>query len=279
MKQQVRFEISLLFATAIFCANFEIEQKEKNLKKQMFFDSIEIGNKEDKFISKIVSGRVSKTISKGEYSEKSSIYFEYFTLNDKSPKYLESVNELISESLHSDFEELNNYKITSDLSKKYFADILTNFEKSFCAVGAIVPWSIMDSIRIDNSKSKFTHLETFTYSYTGGAHGNGNESHYLIDKESGKKLTISSVFKNVKKLNSLVDAYFRKSVDLSPNDNFQDEGWFIEDKLVANNNFFFRNNKVVFVYNAYEIAPYSVGITHVKIPLSKLENLLKLKLN
>ena len=52
MNQQVRFEISLLFATAIFCSNFKIEEKEKNLKKQMFFDSIEIGNKEDKFIAK-----------------------------------------------------------------------------------------------------------------------------------------------------------------------------------------------------------------------------------
>jgi hypothetical protein len=77
----------------------------------------------------------------------------------------------------------------------------------------------------------------------------------------------------------LVDAYFRKSNNLSPSDNLQDAGWFIDNQLKATNNFFFRDKKVVFVYNTYEIAPYSMGVTQVKIPLSRLENILKIKLN
>jgi hypothetical protein len=264
MKQCCLFEITLLLAVSFYCTSLITEEKEIKV---------------DKYVAKIISGRVSKTITSGEYSEKSSIYFQYFKLEDKSPKYLKTVNELISKTVNSDFEETEKQKITANLSKKYFEDILVTLKKSFYDAEAIFPWSIMDSIRIDNSKSQFTHLETYTYSFTGGAHGNGFESHFLIDKVSGEKLTISSVFNNLKKLNSLVDAYFRKSNNLSPSDNLQDAGWFIDNQLKATNNFFFRDKKVVFVYNTYEIAPYSMGVTQVKIPLSRLENILKIKLN
>jgi hypothetical protein len=142
-----------------------------------------------------------------------------------------------------------------------------------------MPWNLMDSIHIDDSKSNYVHLETFTYSFTGGAHGNGYESHYLVDKTNGNKLTLEDVFKNKRKLNALVDSYFRKSVGLSPNENLQDAGWFIEGRLEANENFYFTDKNVVFVYNSYEIGSYAEGAPNVEIPLHKIEDILNLNRN
>jgi hypothetical protein len=154
------------------------------------------------------------------------------------------------------------------------------FKKSFSNVDEeYMPWNLMDSIHIDDSNPNYVHLETFTYSFTGGAHGNGYESHCLVDKTNGNKLTLEDVFKNKRKLNALVDSYFRKSVGLSPNENLQDAGWFIEGRLEANENFYFTDKKVVFVYNSYEIGPYSAGAPLVEIPLSKLTDILKINVN
>jgi hypothetical protein len=122
-------------------------------------------------------------------------------------------------------------------------------------------------------------LETFTYSFTGGAHGNGFESHYLIDKKTGKTLGIRDFFTSEKKLNALIDSYFRKSIGVSQNENLQDSGWFIEGRLESNNNFYFTDKKVVFVYNSYEIGPYSAGAPNVEIPLNKVKDILNLNLN
>jgi hypothetical protein len=62
------------------------------------------------------------------------------------------------------------------------------------------------------------------------------------------------------------------------NENLQDAGWFIEGRLTANENFYFTEKKIVFVYNPYEIGPYAAGAPSVEIPLSKLEDLLILNL-
>jgi hypothetical protein len=269
----------LLLVVLCSCGEGKSNEKKTNAESDSNSDTLKTEKKEEIFIPEILKGSITKTLTAGETSESSRIYFEYFKIEEKSPVYLKSVNELISRAVQSDFEEPEEEKITPNLTKKYFADILTEFKKSFLNIEEeFMPWSMMDSIHIDDSKSDYAHLEIFTYSFTGGAHGNGNESHYLINKKTGKTLTLSDVFKNKKKINSLVDQYFRKSQGLSMNENLQDAGWFIEGRLTANENFYFTEKKVVFVYNPYEIGPYAAGAPSVEIPLSKLEDLLILNL-
>ena len=279
MKQLASFNLILVFSMLFSCGDGNNEEKNAAPKQEIASVSIKTEIKEEAFVPEIIKGRVSKMLSAGGTAETSQIYFEYFLLNEKSPIYLKTVNELISKSVQNEFEETEIEKITSNLSKKYFADILMEFKKSFSTVDEeYMPWNLMDSIHIDDSKTNYVHLETYTYSFTGGAHGNGYESHYLIDKKTGKTLTTKDVFSSKKKLHTLIDSYFRKSVDLSPNESLQDAGWFIEGRLTANENFYFKDKKVVFVYNAYEIGPYAMGAPTVEIPLNKIQEIIKINL-
>ncbi len=277
----MRFQNSLfLFSALLFMASCGGEKTSKNNSNStdgLDADTLKNEIPHKSFNSDIIKGKVEKTLNAGENSETSSIYFEYFNLDEKSPSYFKSVNELISKSVQNEFEETEVEKITANLSKKYFVDILTEFKINFSRVDEnYMPWYLMDSIHIDDSKTEFAHLETFTYSFTGGAHGNGYESHYLIDKKTGKTLGIGDIFTNEKKLNALVDSYFRKSIGISQNENLQDAGWFIEGRLESNCNFYFTDKKVVFVYNSYEIGPYSAGAPNVEIPISKVSDILKI---
>lgn len=280
MKQLIRLGSILIFSLISSCGEEKKEGDKTNVSSVNVADSIENQSKEIIYTPEIIKGTVTKTLTAGETSETSRIYFEYFKLDEKSPSYLKSVNELISRAVQSDFEEPDKEKITANLSTKYFSDILSEFKKSFSNVDEeFMPWSLLDSLDIDDSKLDFTHLTTITYSFTGGAHGNGYESHHLIDKKTGKILGIKDFFTSEKKLNALVDSYFRKSIGVSQNENLQDAGWFIEGRLETNNNFYFTDKKVVFVYNSYEIGPYAVGAPNVEIPLSKIKEILKLSLN
>jgi hypothetical protein len=266
---------SLIFLVS--CGGQKTSENNSTSTDELDADTLKNEVSQKSFNSEIIKGKVEKTLSAGENSETSSIYFEYFNLSEKSPSYYKSVNELISKSVQNEFEETEVEKITSNLSKKYFADILTEFKINFSHVDEnYMPWYLMDSIHIDDSKINYLQLETFTYSFTGGAHGNGYESHYLIDKKTGGTLGIGDFFTDEKKLNALIDSYFRKSIGLSPNENLQDAGWFIEGRLESNNNFYFTDKKVVFVYNSYEIGPYSAGAPNVEIPISKVSDILKI---
>ena len=274
----------LTFITLIFlfasCGNSNNTEAGGNLAISKNNDSISAEENRDQNLPNIVKGKVTKSLTAGETSEISHIYFEYYELNSDSPIYVKTVNELISKIVQNEFEESNKQKITSDLSKSYFSKILTDFKETFSEIEEeYMPWSMMDSIHISDQYSDFVHLEGFTYSFTGGAHGNGYESHLLVSKKTGKTLSLSDVFSNKKKLNALVDQYFRKSMGISANSDYQDEGFFIEGKLEANNNFYFTKNNLVFLYNSYEIGPYAIGAPSVEIPIGKIKDILKLNLN
>ncbi len=276
---RIPFKFIVLSALILLtsCGGDKTKESDSALIPELKADSTKIEDNTAQYVPTIVKGKVTKTLSAGENSETSQIYFEYYLIDEKSPIYLKTVNELISKSVQNEFELTETEKITSNLSKNYFADILIEFKKNFSNVDEqFMPWNLMDSIHIDDSKSNYVHLETFTYSFTGGAHGNGYESHYLVDKTNGNKLTLEDVFNNKRKLNALVDSYFRKSVGVSPNENLQDAGWFIEGRLEANENFYFTDKNVVFLYNSYEIGPYSAGAPTVEVPISKIADLLKI---
>ncbi len=279
MKQFLSVLILFLISTLVACNDPNTAKTESNNTKSESNDSTKIESTEEVYSPEIIKGKATKSLTAGETSETSSIYFEYFELNEKSPSYLATVNELVSKAVQSDFEEPKEEKITANLTKKYFADLLSDFKKDFLNVGEeYMPWSLMDSIHIDDSNANFVHLESYTYSFTGGAHGNGYEGHILLDKKTSKILSLSDVFNNVKKLNSLVDKHFRKSQGLNANESLEDAGWFIEGRLEANNNFYFTNKNVVFVYNSYEIGPYAAGAPTVEIPISQVKPLLKINL-
>ena len=55
--------------------------------------------------------------------------------------------------------------------------------------------------------------------------------------------------------------------------------WFDEEGFTVNNNFYFNEGKVIFHFNTYEIAPYVMGPTTIEIPISKIEHLLKKKVD
>jgi len=109
-------------------------------------------------------------------------------------------------------------------------------------------------------------------SYTGGAHGSSLTNYYNIDLKNGKILHEQDVFAaDSTQLANLIKEYVKQSKNTT-----HDPVTILDENDVnPNGNFYFDKKGVVYVYNQYEIAPYSDGTIEVVIPYDKIEGLIK----
>ncbi len=121
--------------------------------------------------------------------------------------------------------------------------------------------------------------EIKTSEYRGGAHGM-YATHYLnFDPKTGHVLTLNDLFYNgfeptVNKLllNKLMKMYECKTLD-----ELEEAGLLMGTDIYPSANFCLKNDHILFLYNVYEIAPYSMGEIEISISYDDLKDWLKLK--
>jgi hypothetical protein len=124
--------------------------------------------------------------------------------------------------------------------------------------------------------NQFISLEVIRYSFAAGAHGMGWTEYLHHDLKTGKKLFLSDFIQSQNKLIEIAEVEFRKQMNLKKTDNLEENGfWFTNNKFHINENFCFRNDSIEFLYNQYEIAPFSIGPIGLKVPLNAIKSDLK----
>ena len=264
------FTISFI-AFAIFSCETEapIKEKEKPTKVDV---------QETEYKPVIITGVEHIKIGFGEEKEESSIAYSYYRLSEKSFRYEEEINKFLASSITTEMEESSRPKGNIELSPTYFKSILKNFKTEFDNSGEDFPWSYYDSTYLDESFEQFVQVKRNSYAFTGGAHGNSYIGNDLFSKETGEQLKLKDFISDVPKLTKIGDKYFRQTVEIQSTDDLEEQGFWFTKGFELNGNFYFENNKMIFVYNQYEIGPYSMGIISVEIPIREIKSLLKLNL-
>ena len=121
-----------------------------------------------------------------------------------------------------------------------------------------------DSISIQ--RGIFCFMTNF-YSFEGGAHGLSGKYYTCVDLETGRKLTFNDVF--TKESEEALTAIIRREKP-------QDYIYFYTE-IKPNDNFYFDSNGIIFVYNPYEIAPYSAGVIEIYVPFNEIAPFILLK--
>ncbi|UOQ65204.1 DUF3298 and DUF4163 domain-containing protein [Hymenobacter volaticus] len=118
-------------------------------------------------------------------------------------------------------------------------------------------------------------LGFFTYSYTGGAHGNYGTSAVTFNTRTGHALRFPDVFQpnSDAQLSVLLEQAVRRVLH-QPATVKLDEFLFVK-KMPVSHNMYLTNNGAVFIYTPYEIASYAQGELRLFIPLEQLQPLLK----
>ena len=118
-------------------------------------------------------------------------------------------------------------------------------------------------------------LLTIKYSgdgFTGGAHGYYYEFYKVFDLQTKKTLQLADVLsdKNPKIWSKILMDHFLKN-DL---ENGQSEMLLVKE-IPLNDNFYFDQDHLYFLYNQYEITAYAAGPVLIKVPFSAIQTILK----
>lgn len=115
------------------------------------------------------------------------------------------------------------------------------------------------------------------YAYMGGAHGNSSRLFYNFDLSNSRLLTEKDLF--IDNYETSLTQLIKQQIveDNAEMESIADlnEFHFFEDQIKPNNNFYVNADGLVYVYNPYDIAPYSTGQTEVALTFKRLRPILK----
>ena len=103
----------------------------------------------------------------------------------------------------------------------------------------------------------------YTYTYSGGAHGLGTKVCFVYDVYENQIIDINSIFKN-EHINDVLSLIKQELINNNVN-------VFDMNDVNVTENFFVDEKGIHWLYNQYEIAPYSEGIIEVLLPYSKIQ--------
>lgn len=164
------------------------------------------------------------------------------------------------------FEELQN-NLSTDYQK-----MLDEFPEYSNA------WALEINSDILYQDSLFISVATTIYSYTGGAHPNSVQVYRSYDLRTGKPITLDQILipGYERELNAAGEIEFRMTKEIPPDITLKERGyWFEEGQFSLNQNFAIINKSLVFYFNPYEIAPYSMGPTELELKLTDYAQLIK----
>jgi hypothetical protein len=143
--------------------------------------------------------------------------------------------------------------------------------------GSSFNWEKVISMSVIYNTNYMLCLEYIKYAYSGGAHGMTNISYDIIYLDDGQLLTYSEVFKDDsdEALADLLTDQLRRDYSIPETINLKEAGFFVE-KVNPNRNIYVNGSGVGFLYNSYEIAPYSQGATNIFLRWSQIKDLVKM---
>lgn len=129
-------------------------------------------------------------------------------------------------------------------------------------------WDEVSDMKVVSHNDQLLTLKYSGSGYTGGAHGYYFENYKTVDLKHNKVISQADIFKNPSDVNW----------DKILKNNFVEKDqkeMMIVDKIALNNNFYFDNQKITFVYNQYEITAYAAGVVYITMNFKDLMDQLK----
>ncbi|MFB5946539.1 DUF3298 and DUF4163 domain-containing protein [Albibacterium profundi] len=164
---------------------------------------------------------------------------------------------------------------TIEEAAKEFISEYDNFQKE--AVHSPFPWYTNTEVYVPINTPLYLGLEVRTDNYTGGAHGSYGVLFTNYDLNEKREIALNEIIAEGKmdSLTHIAETIFLENEKKARGEDTPISSFFFEDNTFSlNDNFLLKKDSLLFLYNIYEIKPYSDGITELTIPYTQIENLL-----
>jgi len=194
------------------------------------------------------------------------------------PAIVDSVKNIIAKSYFGKGFDINKPQLMLENFEKEYFENYNKQAKSWHEVGgASFNWEKMMNMSVVYNSNYLVCTEYLRYAYAGGAHGMSNLSYDIINLDDGSKMFYKDIFvDNIDStLTVLLTNQIRSDYQIPNEVNLKDAGFFVE-QVKPNKNLFVDSGGIGFVYNSYEIAPYSRGATKILLDFEKIKHLIKI---
>jgi len=186
----------------------------------------------------------------------------------------DSVNAFINKQLLKAVIDVDNYSNFEELADRLITKyMLIQKELGDYETG----WFLERKINLINLSQNILTLSSEETIYTGGANTEYNFNYINFDTDDGKIVSLGDIIKKekMKKLISVAEINFRNFKKIPKDISLESAGfWFNDNIFQLNENFMISDSGLVFLYNLYEIAPRSEGITKLLIPANEVRDFL-----
>ena len=188
----------------------------------------------------------------------------------------DSIEKFIQKSF---FNKIEINKNPDSLLADYESDYFSTYKKQnaqWFDNGASFNWQKMVNMSVIHNADYVLCNEYLVYAYTGGAHGMTNIKYDIVSLKTGEKITYSDIFKDNSDayLSKMLTSKLKANIEINQNARLKENGFFV-DTIMPNNNIYVNTTGIGFLYNSYEIAPYSMGQTNIHLKFSEVRDLLK----
>jgi hypothetical protein len=138
-------------------------------------------------------------------------------------------------------------------------------------------WEMMQDLNPYLNQIGLFGLSAYYYSYTGGAHGNLYVSTHLFRLKDGVQLNLDSLLLPEQKENlvKIAALQFKEQMEIKDEQSLAEAGYWFEEGFFLPLNFTLTEEGLEFIYNTYEIAPYSEGVIRLKLSWPDFAPLIK----
>ncbi len=188
---------------------------------------------------------------------------------DAARRMNDTIEILIRRSLN--ISELTNESFTIDQLAQQFLD---DYDKENADYPSY-PWNMDITTDLVYQTPKLVSIAVGFSSYMGGAHPNSEVKYHNYRTDTGKELSLEDITTDFDQLLIIAEKSFRLANDIKDNETFFDKGFEMDSLFVLTRNFAINKDGLDFLYNPYEIAPYSMGTIEFSIPYEELEGVLR----
>lgn len=186
--------------------------------------------------------------------------------DDERSNYINS--EITEHVVHLiDYQDQGNIETLENLAKQFITDYETNATE-FPEYN--IPWEAYVESKISLETEELISIQFDLLLFTGGAHGYTSTTYLNFDPETGKSLSIKDLFSEDFK--DFAEKRFRSKNEIPVSDPINSTGFYFEnDTFQLPQNIGFGKNKVILIYNAYEVASYADGNIRMEFTLEEIK--------
>mgnify|MGYP001805983742 CR=1 FL=1 len=184
------------------------------------------------------------------------------------------IRKIFSDSINA---SVNPKAFIQQITARYFQDYFDMNREAYNPEfsTATFSWEKKYGFEVGRNDGGVLCLGFSTYAFTGGAHGMQVNTVQNFDLVTGKSIELQNIIDTARfnQLTEILTLKLKKDLNLKLEDSLQNHGYFT-NSITPTTNVWMLQDGLLFVYNPYEIAPYSFGRTQIFVGYDQVKHLL-----